>query len=296
MTVTGCGEVPNLLDGLLRTVLSGATSASNAALSLKGLIEKFGTQDTIRDGRKEKTVNWEAVSQASVETIYQALKSGGLGKIKAESMNGILTKVRQENKDGNQNGKLSLDYIGEMSAADAIAAMTEFKGVGIKTASCVALFRMKLPSFAVDTHVHRICKMLGWVPAHASADQTFYHCDSLVPDYLKYSLHQQFWDHGQSCLRCSGNANDRAKQGDSCPLEHLVNRNVGKKAGKRQVEENGEDDTRSPSPKRKRNSNKAETKVAKQAQTHGEKRAGPKRAKKQKTIYDDHEDKVEDSE
>jgi endonuclease III len=47
-------------------------------------------------------------------------------------------------------------------------ALESFKGVGPKTASCVLLFCLSRDSFAVDTHVFRLSKQLGWVPGKAT--------------------------------------------------------------------------------------------------------------------------------
>ena len=104
-------------------------------------------------------------------------------------------------------------------------------GIGVKTASCVILFCMKRPSFAVDTHVWRHCKWLGWVPEKATRDQTFSHCEVRVPDHLKYSLHQLFLRHGKTCGRCRANTSAGTKEWDeaNCPIEHLVSRKEARK-------------------------------------------------------------------
>jgi hypothetical protein len=90
---------------------------------------------------------------------------------------------------------------------------------------------MKRPSFAVDTHVYRHCKWLGWVPEKASRDQTFSHCEVRVPDHLKYSLHQLFLRHGKTCGRCRANTSAGTKEWDAtvCPIEHLVTRKEARK-------------------------------------------------------------------
>ena len=37
----------------------------------------------------------------------------------------------------------------------------------------------------VDTHVWRIAKRLGWIPAKASRDETYEHLNMRVPDDIK---------------------------------------------------------------------------------------------------------------
>ena len=109
--------------------------------------------------------------------------------------------------------------------------MTKLPGIGVKTASCVILFCMKRPSFAVDTHVWRHCKWLGWVPPGTDRNKTFSHCEVRIPDHLKYSLHQLFLQHGKKCPRCRENTSAGTKEWDEaqCPIDHLVTRTEGRK-------------------------------------------------------------------
>lgn len=261
MEVAGCGEVPDLLDALIRTLLSASTTANNANMSLKGLKDKFGLRTS---GVGKGSVNWEAVHRADLPTVIDAIKQGGLAKVKGAYIKGILDTVHQENctrrdallkeketgepanipgaKHETEDQKeteilnaneslLSMDHIFEMSTEEAMEEMTKLPGIGVKTASCVILFCMKRPSFAVDTHVWRHCKWLGWVPEKANRDQTFSHCEVRIPDHLKYPLHQLFLRHGKTCGRCRANTSTGNKEWNDtvCPIEHLVNRTEAKK-------------------------------------------------------------------
>lgn len=62
---------------------------------------------------------------------------------------------------------LSLEHLRGLPTDDVKASLRRFKGVGPKTVSCVLLFTLGRAEFPVDTHVWRIAKRLGWVPAHA---------------------------------------------------------------------------------------------------------------------------------
>jgi endonuclease III len=274
MDVTGCGEVPDLLDAILRTRLSANTTGNNSNMSLQGLEAKFGLRTS---GIGKGSVNWEAVAEASVETIRDAIKSGGLANTKSKDIKEILETVREENiarrnalvkeketgevakitgaEHENKEAKdmeitkteqnlLSMDYLLEMTNDEAMLEMTKLPGIGVKTASCVILFRMKRPSFAVDTHVWRHCKMLGWVPAGANRDKTFSHCEVRVPDHLKYSLHQLFVKHGKTCGRCKAMGSKKEYENTKCPIENLVTRPVRKAVTKKRkrVEEDDDDE------------------------------------------------------
>ena len=66
----------------------------------------------------------------------------------------------------------SLEHMRDMDDDAVKRALTAFKGVGPKTASCVLMFSLGRADFPVDTHVWRICKQRGWVPERASREQT----------------------------------------------------------------------------------------------------------------------------
>lgn len=121
---------------------------------------------------------------------------------------------------------LSLDFMHGLTADEAMMEFVKYPGIGVKTASCVILFCLQRPSFAVDTHVWRFCKWLKWVPEGATRDQTFSHCEVRIPNEMKYSLHQLFIRHGKTCGRCRAITGESSESWEStvCPLEHLVER------------------------------------------------------------------------
>lgn len=263
LEVTGCGEVPSVLDALVRTRLSAATTGQNARYAFQGLVERYGLYD---DGIGKGSVNWNKVRDSSESEIAEAIKRGGLAVTKSKSIKAILDMVYAQNvsrrdafiaekehgvvpdvigaakqiqgqKDmeiavANQN-VLSLQYMHGLTSEEALSEFVKFPGIGVKTASCVILFCLQRPSFAVDTHVWRLCKWLKWVPEGATRDQTFSHCEVRIPNDMKYSLHQLFIKHGKTCGRC------RAITGESsevwadtkCPIEQLVVRTGVRKGG-----------------------------------------------------------------
>ncbi|KAF4811896.1 putative DNA glycosylase [Colletotrichum siamense] len=255
--VAGCGEVPDILDAMMRTMVSANTKMTNADRVIKEIIKVYGVLD--KDGLGAGSIDWNAVRLSPIQKLRKAMITGGLSKVKSEQMKEILDKVFEENqlrkaafvkeKESGEaasvkgaakmsqgqkdhqllkidNGILTLDHIRTMPAAEAMPEILQYKGIGIKTTACLLLFCLQQPSFAVDTHVWRFCLWLGWVPRKASADKTFKHCDYRVPDELKYGLHQLFIVHGQQCYRCrSGTAKGTAQwNAVICPLEHLLDR------------------------------------------------------------------------
>jgi len=267
--VAGCGEVPSILDALIRTLLSAATNGKNSSNAFQGLVQRFGLAKT---GVGKGSVNWNAVHEASLEDIFEAIKSGGLAKNKSKNIKKILEIVHAENKErlgallkakeagelGQldddikaekelelrtlQQGALTLDYYHVLGKDDAITTFTALPGIGVKTAACVNLFCMQRPCFAVDTHVFRLCQYLGWVPPddtrgekHKKADRntTFSHCEVMIPDELKYGLHALFIEHGKHCPRCRAITGEKSEgwAHANCVIEHLVKRTGAKKGG-----------------------------------------------------------------
>lgn len=270
LTVSGCGEVPSVLDALIRTRLSAATTGTNSSRAFAGLVAKFGI---LEHGIGKGSVDWNKVRLADIKDVFEAIKSGGLADVKSKDIKKILQMVWEENQsrraellaDANTHGSsdeppsqvnmeitkaeqdvLSLDHLHHMSNDEAFKAMTKYPGIGPKTASCVLLFCLQRPSFAVDTHVFRLSKWLGWVPpagdpaglpegakgkfSGANRNSAYAHLEVMIPDGLKYPLHQLFIYHGKSCPRCraiTGETSEGWEEG--CVIDHLVQRTGGRK-------------------------------------------------------------------
>ncbi|EEA26840.1 hypothetical protein EYB25_002128 [Talaromyces marneffei] len=265
LTVTGCGEVPSVLDALIRTVLSGATTGANSARAFKGLVDKFGILET---GIGKGSVDWNAVRVAPINEVFEAMKSGGLATTKSKYIKGILNMVYEENlarkaahlKSEEEPGKpgpvgaeheskaqkeveialtdenvLSLDWIHALDKEEAMLELIKYPGIGPKTAACVVLFCLQRPCFAVDTHIFRICKWLGWLPSSDTKRVTeimaFSHLEVRIPDHLKYPLHQLLIRHGKSCPRCRAITGEKSEGWENgCVIDHLVKR-TGKRKG-----------------------------------------------------------------
>ncbi|KAJ5972911.1 uncharacterized protein N7479_002829 [Penicillium vulpinum] len=261
LTVTGCGEVPSVLDALIRTLLSGATTGSNAAKAFGGLVQRFGI---LSEGVGKGSVNWDAVRQATVKDVFEAIKSGGLADIKSKNLKAILEIVHEDNQARratllNSESKndsmsklvvpekadkdkqyeiacadqnfLSLNHLHNLTTQEAMADLIKYPGIGPKTAACVILFCLQRPCFAVDTHIFRLCRWLGWIPVSANEVTAFSHLEVRIPDHLKYSLHQLFIRHGKTCPRCrAATGESSAGWQDGCVIDHLLTRD-GKRKG-----------------------------------------------------------------
>ncbi|KAL1746180.1 DNA glycosylase [Schizophyllum fasciatum] len=180
-----CGSVPNVIESLIGTILSQNTSGKNSSGAKRSLDAAFGRN------------NFAAIADAPVSKVADAIRSGGLANKKAATIQRVLRDIKQK------HGSYSLQHLAAVRAdADIMRELMAYDGVGPKTASCVLLFCLGRESFAVDTHVFRLSKLLGWVPARADRIQTQAHLDLRTPGDLKYGLHVLMIQHGRTCTGC----------------------------------------------------------------------------------------------
>ncbi|BFZ55678.1 hypothetical protein PYCC9005_002719 [Savitreella phatthalungensis] len=213
-----CGEVPSVLDALVRTVLSQNTTSKNSMQAKRDMDAHFGGKE-----------QWAKIDAAPVEELEDAIRVAGLAPSKSRTIKGILESIRQRKKEEGDdvktedpNKSFSLDYLHEMPDDACMRELVSHKGVGPKTASCVLLFCMKRASFAVDTHVFRLSKALGWVPPKCnSRDACYAHLDAHIPADLKYPLHTLLIVHGRNCARCSAHKRAGLTDAAKCPLKEL---------------------------------------------------------------------------
>ena len=204
-----CGDVPNVIEALIGTILSQNTSAKNSSAAKANLDARFGRN------------NFSALAEAPREEVVDAIRNGGLANKKAGTIQSILRSVREK------HGEYSLQHVAQpggdgrvLSNDEIMQELMSYDGVGPKTASCVLLFCLGRDSFAVDTHVYRLSKLLGWVPGKADRVLAQAHLDLRIPDELKYALHVLMIQHGRVCKGCKKSAS-----GD-CALKMYVRQRV----------------------------------------------------------------------
>ncbi len=180
------------LSNLILTVLSQNTNDNNRDQAYRRL--------------KKKLPTWEQVMRANVRQIEVAIRPGGLAKQKSARIKNILKWINQE------YGSLTLDSLCTMNPEEAIEKFCQLKGIGVKTISVVLMFSCGIDIFPVDTHVHRICRLLGLVPKNVTAEKTFWLMQPFVPKGKSFSLHINFLKLGRTiCIA-------RKPRCEQCPI------------------------------------------------------------------------------
>jgi endonuclease III len=130
------------LDELILTVLSQSTNDRNRDIAYERLRERFAS--------------WEAVLHAPVEEVEEAIRPGGISKVKSARIQAILAAVDANQTPPTTPNRLDLSWLRDASVAEGQAFLTSLPGVGRKTAACVLLFAFGSRDVPVDTHVSRV--------------------------------------------------------------------------------------------------------------------------------------------
>jgi endonuclease-3 len=158
--------------------------------------------------------DWLAVELAPEEELADAIRPGGLHNLKAPRIRSALRAIRE------RRGDHSLEFLGELSPADALAFLTGIPGIGVKTASIVLLFCFGIPFMPVDRHVERVSKRLGLVPAKASPDDAHaIHGLLLAPDRV-FEAHVNLITHGRRICHAQRPEHERCPLLERCRFVH----------------------------------------------------------------------------
>jgi len=171
------------LSELVVTILSQNTSDLNSGRAYASLRGRFAT--------------WPEVLAAGEGELAQAIRIGGLAKIKAARIQQILGRLVGE------RGSLDLDFLAEMPVAQARRYLTSLPGVGPKTAACVLLFSLHKPALPVDTHVLRVTRRVGLVPPKTTAERANPLLEDLLPQEAYYPFHLNVIRHGRTLCKPS---------------------------------------------------------------------------------------------
>ena len=164
------------VDELVLTILSQNTSDTNRNRAWERLRARF--------------VDWAAVEEAPLADVEEALRPGGLHRVKAKRIRATLAEVRE------QHGGYDLSHLADMDVEAARLELSAIKGIGAKSANCILLFSLGRPAFPVDTHVYRVLHRIG---IHKTRDMAAANLElrDAVPSGTHFVLHMNVIHHGR---------------------------------------------------------------------------------------------------
>jgi len=183
------------LDELVSTILSQNTNDNNRDKAFHALKARFPT--------------WEAIRDAPLTEVQDAIRPAGLANQKGERIQQILRAITA------MRGELDLDFLKDLPDQEAFDWLMQFKGVGPKTATIVLQFSLDKPAFPVDTHIHRVSGRIGLRPEAMNAEQAHPHLASLFPPETYYAAHLNIIRLGREI--CTA----RKPHCPECPLQNL---------------------------------------------------------------------------
>jgi endonuclease III len=166
---------------LVLTVLSQSTNDRNRDVAYLRLRERFGS--------------WEAVMRAPVAEVEEAIRPGGISKVKSARIKAILEAIAAD--PGDPEHELSLDWLKEAPIEEGRDYLTALPGVGRKTAACVLLFAYGMRDVPVDTHVSRVGMRLELLQPGAPFERLHNQMLALTPPGEELELHVNLLRHGR---------------------------------------------------------------------------------------------------
>ncbi|HWH95378.1 MAG TPA: DNA lyase [Baekduia sp.] len=164
---------------LVLTVLSQSTNDRNRDVAFLRLRDRFDT--------------WDAVRHAPVPEVEEAIRPGGISKVKSQRIHDILVAIEQDNPgDG-----LDLGWMRGVPIARSRDFLCALPGVGRKTAACVLLFSYGLRDVPVDTHVSRVGMRLHLLRPGAPFEELHDQMLALTPPGAELELHVNLLRHGR---------------------------------------------------------------------------------------------------
>jgi endonuclease III len=180
---------------LVLTVLSQSTSDRNRDVAYLALRERFD--------------DWAAVRDAPVDQVEEAIRPGGISKVKSARIKQILVAISASDHPGDEplspdgdplspgDDSLSLHWLAGQPVPEAQAYLTSLPGVGRKTAACVFLFALGMRDVPVDTHVSRVGTRLAMFRPGAPFEELHDTMLALTPPGQELELHINLLRHGR---------------------------------------------------------------------------------------------------
>jgi endonuclease-3 len=180
------------LGELILTVLSQSTNDRNRDVAFLRLRKRFAS--------------WEEVRAAPVDEVEEAIRPGGISKVKSQRIHDILEAI---------GDPLDLEWMRDAPLEQSQQYLCALPGVGRKTAACVLCFSFGLPDVPVDTHVSRVATRLGLLRPGAPFEELHDEMIALTPPDAALEFHMNLLRHGRRTCHA------RSPQCASCGLRRL---------------------------------------------------------------------------
>jgi endonuclease-3 len=213
------------LDELILTVLSQSTNDRNRDVAFLRLRERFGDS-----GPSPRPIDYEAVLEAPVSEVEEAIRPGGISKVKSARIHAILAAIADSSTStGGASGadseavtfdRLSLEWMREAPLAESRDYLCALPGVGRKTAACVLLFSYGLPDVPVDTHVSRVGTRLGLFRPGAPFEELHDQMLAITPPGEELEFHVNLLRHGRRTCHARNPACHECALARMCPSKN----------------------------------------------------------------------------
>jgi endonuclease-3 len=188
---------------LVLTVLSQSTNDRNRDVAFLRLRDRFDT--------------WEAVRDAPVGEVEEAIRPGGISKVKSQRIHDILATIEKDNPgDG-----LDLSWMRDAPVPVSREFLCALPGVGRKTAACVLLFSYALRDIPVDTHVSRVAMRLRLLRPGAPFEELHDAMIALTPRGAELEFHVNLLRHGRRTCHAQRPACAACPLRKQCPSKRV---------------------------------------------------------------------------
>lgn len=222
------------LDELILTVLSQSTNDRNRDVAFLRLRERFADS-----GLPAQPIDYAAVLAAPVAEVEEAIRPGGISKVKSARIQAILAAIagsagemqvarevgqadegtpgREADAMPGSDNRLSLEWMRDAPVETSRAYLCSLPGVGRKTAACVLLFSYGLPDIPVDTHVSRVGTRLGLFRPGAPFEELHDQMLALTPAGQELEFHVNLLRHGRRTCHARNPACRECALARMCP-------------------------------------------------------------------------------
>jgi endonuclease III len=191
------------LDELVLTVLSQSTNDRNRDVAYLRL--------------RERLPLWQEVRDVPVGQVEEAIRPGGISKVKSARIQAILRAISEGQVNSGQQDELSLLWMRDVPVDLARDYLTALPGVGRKTAACVLLFAYGLRDIPVDTHVSRVGMRLNLLRPGAPFEELHDQMLAITPPGQELELHVNLLRHGRRTCHARSPACGECALARMCP-------------------------------------------------------------------------------